>query len=312
MKIYQKLSDFKPNGRAVVTIGTFDGVHLGHQKILKRLKEKAIEVNGESVVLTFWPHPRLVVSPNEDKLKLLTTIDEKTEILDKIGIDHLLILPFTREFSELSAEKYIEDILLEAIGTQTLVIGYDHRFGKNREGGIDYLIKNANRYQIDIEEISRQEIEKITISSTKIRKSLESGDVKTANGLLNRNYSFEGPIVKGRQLGRTIGFPTANVAVQKNYKLIPSNGVYASKIHLRNEEFYGIMNIGNRPTVDGIGRTQEVHIFDFVDDIYGEIIKVEVLEFIREEKKFDSIQDLIKQIEIDCVACKTIISKYAK
>ncbi len=312
MKIYQKLSDFKPNGRAVVTIGTFDGVHLGHQKILNRLKEKAAEVNGESVVLTFWPHPRLVVSPNEDKLKLLTTIDEKTEILEKLGIDHLLILPFTREFSELSAEKYIEDILLEAIGTQTLVIGYDHRFGKNREGGIDYLIKNANRYQIDIEEISRQEIEKITISSTKIRKSLESGDIKVANGLLNRNYSFDGPVVKGRQLGRTIGFPTANVAVQKNYKLIPCNGVYASKIFLRNEEFYGIMNIGNRPTVDGIGRTQEVHIFDFVDDIYGEIIKVEVLDFIREEKKFDSIQDLVKQIEIDCTACKLIIEANAK
>jgi riboflavin kinase / FMN adenylyltransferase len=312
MKIYHKLSDFKPKGNAVVTIGTFDGVHLGHQKILKRLTEKAKEVGGESVVLTFWPHPRLVVSPNDDNLKLLTTIDEKTEILEKLDLDHLLILPFTREFSELSAEKYIEDILLEAIGTSTLVIGYDHRFGKNREGGIDYLIKNASRFKIEIEEISRQELEKITISSTKIRKSLENGEIRAANELLNRNYSFDGPVVKGRQLGRTIGFPTANVAVQKNYKLIPKNGVYASKIFLRNEVFFGIMNIGNRPTVDGIGRTQEVHIFDFQDDIYGEIIKVEVLDFIREEKKFDSIQELIKQIEADCITCKTILKAYAE
>jgi riboflavin kinase / FMN adenylyltransferase len=312
MKIYHKLSDFKPKGNAVVTIGTFDGVHLGHQKILKRLTEKAKEVNGESVVLTFWPHPRLVISPNDDNLKLLTTIDEKTEILEKLDLDHLLILPFTREFSELSAEKYIEDILLEAIGTSTLVIGYDHRFGKNREGGIDYLIKNASRYKIEIEEISRQELEKITISSTKIRKSLENGEICAVNELLNRNYSFDGPVVKGRQLGQTIGFPTANISVQKNYKLIPKNGVYATKIFLRNEVFYGIMNIGNRPTVDGIGRTQEVHIFDFQDDIYGEVIKVEVLDFIREETKFDSIQELIKQIELDCITAKTLIKAYAE
>jgi riboflavin kinase / FMN adenylyltransferase len=312
MKIYHKLSDFKPKGNAVVTIGTFDGVHLGHQKILKRLTEKAKEVGGESVVLTFWPHPRLVVSPNDDNLKLLTTIDEKTEILEKLDLDHLLILPFTREFSDLSAEKYIEDVLLEAIGTSTLVIGYDHRFGKNREGGIDYLIKNASRYKIEIEEISRQELEKITISSTKIRKSLEIGEIRAANELLNRNYSFDGPVVKGRQLGRTIGFPTANISVQKNYKLIPKNGVYSTKIFLRNEVFYGIMNIGNRPTVDGIGRTQEVHIFDFQDDIYGEVIKVEVLDFIREENKFDSIQELIKQIELDCITAKTLIKACAE
>ncbi|HLO43560.1 MAG TPA: bifunctional riboflavin kinase/FAD synthetase [Leadbetterella sp.] len=311
MKIYNKLSDFQAKGNAVVTTGTFDGVHVGHQKIIGRLIEKAKEINGESVLLTFWPHPRLIVSPNDDDLKLLTTIDEKTEFLEKLGIDHFVVLPFTREFSELSSEKYIEDILLDGLGTKAIVIGYDHRFGKNREGGLDYLKKHSERFKIEVEEISRQELENITISSTKIRNAILDGDVKTANELLGRNYQFSGPVVKGRQLGRTIGFPTANVQVQKNYKLIPKNGVYATNVFLRNQKYHGIMNIGNRPTVDGLGRTQEVHIFDFSDDIYGETIKVEILEFIREETKFENIGELVKQIELDCQAAKTIFSNNA-
>ncbi len=311
MKIYNKLSDFEPKGNAVVTTGTFDGIHLGHQKIIQRLIEKAKEINGESVLLTFWPHPRLIISPNDDNLKLLTTIDEKTEILEKLGIDHFVVLPFTREFSELGSEQYIEEILLEGLGTKAMVIGYDHRFGKNREGGIDYLIKHSARFKIEIEEISRQELENITISSTKIRNAILTGDVKTANELLGRDYQFSGPVVKGRQLGRTIGFPTANIQVQKKYKLIPKNGVYATHVFLRNKRYEGIMNIGNRPTVEGLGRTQEVHIFEFSDDIYGETIKVEILEFIREETKFENIGELIKQIEIDCQLAKTIFSQNA-
>ncbi len=307
MKIYNKLIDFQPIGNAVVTTGTFDGVHVGHVKIIKRLVEITKKTGGESVLLTFWPHPRVIVSPTNDDIKLLSTIDEKTEILAKLGIDHLVILPFTREFSELSSEQYIEDILTEGLGTKVLVIGYDHRFGKNREGGIDYLLKHSDRFKIQIEEISRQEIENITISSTKIRNAIINGKVQIANELLGRPYSFSGHVVKGRQLGRTIGFPTANVQVQKNYKLIPKNGVYASKITLRNLEYEGIMNIGNRPTVDGIGRTQEVHIFDFNDDIYGEILKVEIIEFIREEIKFDSIEKLIAQIKLDCEIAKKIL-----
>jgi riboflavin kinase/FMN adenylyltransferase len=306
MKIYNKLSDFEPKGNAVVTTGTFDGIHVGHQKIIQRLREKAKEINGETVLLTFWPHPRLIISPNDDNLKLLTTIDEKTEILEKLGIDHFVVLPFTREFSELSSEKYIEEILLQGLGTKAMVIGYDHRFGKNREGGIDYLRQHSERFKIEIEEISRQELENITISSTKIRNAILTGDVKTANELLGRNYQFSGPVVKGRQLGRTIGFPTANIQVQKKYKLIPKNGVYATQVFLRNKQYRGIMNIGNRPTVEGLGRTQEVHIFEFSDDIYGETIKVEILEFIREETKFDNIGDLIKQIELDCQSAKSI------
>ncbi len=307
MKIYNKLIDFQAIGNAVVTTGTFDGVHVGHVKIIKRLVEITKKIGGESVLLTFWPHPRVIVSPSNDDIKLLSTIDEKSEILAKLGIDHLVILPFTREFSELSSEQYIEDILTEGLGTKVLVIGYDHRFGRNREGGIDYLLKHSDRFKIKIEEISRQEIENITISSTKIRNAIINGKVQIANELLGRPYSFSGHVVKGRQLGRTIGFPTANVQVQKNYKLIPKNGVYACKIILRNQEYNGIMNIGNRPTVDGVGRTQEVHIFDFNDDIYGEILKVEIIEFIREEIKFDSIEKLITQIKLDCEIAKKLL-----
>jgi riboflavin kinase / FMN adenylyltransferase len=307
MKIYHKLSDFQPNGNAIVTTGTFDGIHIGHQKIINRLKEKASEMGGETVLLTFWPHPRLIISPNDDNLKLLTTIDEKTELLEKLGINHFVVLPFTREFSELSSDQYINEILLKGLGTKAMVIGYDHRFGRNREGGIDYLTKNSDRFKIEIEEISRQEVENITISSTKIRNAILDGKIKEANDLLGRPYSFSGPVVKGRQLGRTIGFPTANIQVQKQYKLIPKNGVYACNVYLRNTKYQGIMNIGNRPTVDGIGRTQEVHIFDFSDDIYGENVKVEMLDFIREETKFDNIQDLINQIKIDCEAARKLL-----
>lgn len=308
MKIYYKLSDFQHNGNSIVTTGTFDGVHLGHQLIIKKLIEKARELGGETVLLTFWPHPRLIISPHDNNLKLLTTIDEKIEFLGSLGIDHVVVLPFTREFSELSSDKYIDEILVKGLGTKAMVIGYDHRFGKNREGGIDYLKKHSDRYKIEVTEISRQEIENITISSTKIRRAVLEGKIKAANELLGRPYSFSGHIIKGRQLGRTIGFPTANVALQKNYKLVPKNGVYITKVQLRNKTYGGIMNIGNRPTVDGTGTSMEVHIFDFSDDIYGENLKVEILEFIRDEKKFENIKDLIRQIELDCEIARKFLN----
>jgi riboflavin kinase / FMN adenylyltransferase len=308
MKIYHKLSDFVPKGNTVVTTGTFDGVHLGHQIIINKVIEKAKRLGGESVLITFWPHPRLIVSPNNDDLKLLSTIDEKTDLLALSQLDHLIVLPFTREFSELSSERYIEDILIRGLGTKVLVIGYDHRFGKNREGGIDYLLKNSSRFKIEIEEISRQEVENVTISSTKIRSAITKGEIETANDLLGRKYTIEGSVVKGRQLGRTIGFPTANINVQKNYKLIPRNGVYAVRVFLRNTWYAGIINIGNRPTVEGIGNTKEVHIFDFEDDIYGETLKVEFVKYIREEVKFDSIEKLVEQIKTDCKLAKKIIA----
>lgn len=296
MKVYYNLADFTPLNNAIVTSGTFDGVHLGHQKILQILRETTAQSGGESVVLTFWPHPRMVVSQDSQGLKLLSTVDEKIELLEKQGVNHLLIVPFTREFSELSSEEYVQKILIDTIGTKKLVIGYDHRFGRNREGSFQYLEDNSDRFGIEIEEISRQEIDNLVISSTKIRESLSEGHIKEANDLLGRNYNFSGIVVKGRQLGRTIGFPTANVQVSEPYKLIPANGVYAVRTLVRGTWLNGIMNIGNRPTVDGIGRTQEVHILDFTADIYGENISVELLDYIRPEQKFSGIEELKTQI----------------
>lgn len=296
MKVYYNLSDFKPLKNAIVTSGTFDGVHLGHQKILHILNKTTETSGGESVVLTFWPHPRMVVSQDSQGLKLLSTVDEKIELLEEQGVNHLLIVPFTREFSELSSEEYVQKILIEIIGTRKLVIGYDHHFGRNREGNFQYLENNSHKFGIEIQEISRQEIDNLVISSTKIRQSLLNGEIKAASDLLGRHYSFSGIVAKGRQLGRTIGFPTANVQVSETYKLIPANGVYAVRTKVRGKWLNGIMNIGNRPTVDGIGRTQEVHILDFSDDIYGENITVELIEYIRPEQKFNGIEELKTQI----------------
>ena len=306
MKVYRSLNEFQTLKNAVVTSGTFDGVHIGHQKIISMLMKTATEKAGETVLITFWPHPRLIVSPVNQDIRLLTTLDEKIELLEQLGIDHLLVLPFTRELSELSSEKYVEDILISAIGTKTLVLGYDHRFGKNREGGFDYLKENSERFGLDLVEIPRQEIDQMTISSTKIREALKNGDVTTAKDLLGRNYCFEGLVKKGRQLGRSIGFPTANVHVSKKYKLIPAKGVYAVRVKLRGNWLHGVMNIGERPTVEGTGITQEVHILDFDDDIYGETLKVELRQFLREERKFDSLNDLINQINKDCEAVREL------
>ncbi len=299
MKIYYNLDDFETLSNAIVTSGTFDGVHLGHQKILQILRETSKKSNGESVVITFWPHPRMVVSQDSQALKLLSTIDEKIQLLENQGVEHLLVIPFTREFSELSSEEFVKKILIERIGTKKMVIGYDHRFGRNREGSFEYLKENTSKFKIEIEEIPRQEIDHLTISSTKIRQSLIEGNIQSANELLGRNYSFSGVIVKGRQLGRTIGFPTANVMVSELYKLIPANGVYAVKTFVRGHWYFGMMNIGNRPTVDGIGRTQEVNIFDFDDDIYGENMTVEIVEYIRQEQKFNGLDELKTQILVD-------------
>jgi riboflavin kinase/FMN adenylyltransferase len=304
VKVYYNLADFKPLSNAIVTSGTFDGVHLGHQKILQIIRETAKKSGGESVVLTFWPHPRMVVSQDSQALKLLSTIDEKIELLAAQGVEHLLVIPFTREFSELSSEEYVQRVLIEGIGTKKMVIGYDHRFGRNREGSFDYLKANVAKFNISIEEIPRQEIDHLTISSTKIRQSLLEGNIHSANELLGRNYSFSGIVVKGRQLGRTIGFPTANVLVSETYKLIPANGVYAVKTFVRGHWYNGMMNIGNRPTVDGIGRTQEVNIFDFDDEIYGETLLVELVDFIRNEQKFNGIEALKAQILKDKITAK--------
>lgn len=308
MNVYYGIQEFKKLDNAVVTSGTFDGVHLGHQKILNRLNQLADLTNGQSVVITFYPHPRSVISPDNQIVRILSTLNEKIELLENSGVNHLLIIPFTREFSELSSEEFIQKILIQTIGAKTLVIGYDHRFGKNREGSFDFLKANKEKYGFDIEEISRQDIENVGVSSSKIRKALQEGDVPTADHFLGRNYSVSGLIVKGKQLGRTIGFPTANIQVREIAKLIPSDGVYAVKVYYNNEVFGGMLNIGNRPTVDGTYQTIEVNIFDFDQEIYGENLKVEFLQKIRDEQKFNGLDALKAQIAKDKITCKALLN----
>ena len=299
MKIYHSLESFRKLSYAVVTSGTFDGVHLGHQKILHRLKEISKINGGESVVLTFWPHPRMIVSEDSQGLQLLSTLDEKIQLLDDLGIDHLLIVPFTRSFSELSSEEYIQQILVDQLGTKKLIIGYDHRFGRNREGSFEFLKRNAPRYGFEVEEIPREDIQEMAISSTRIRHCLSEGHILEANNLLGRPYPISGTIVKGRQLGRTIGFPTANIEVNSFHKLIPSNGVYIINAIYKNDSFKGLVNIGTRPTVDGVLRTIEAHLFDFDKDIYGEKLQIELIKYLRPEQKFDGLEALTRQILTD-------------
>lgn len=299
MNIYHSLDSFQKLEYGVVTSGTFDGVHLGHKKILSRLREISEQSGGETVVLTFWPHPRMVVSEDSQGLQLLSTIDEKIELFSQLGIHHLLIVPFTRAFSELSCHEYIKEILVEKIGTKKLVIGYDHRFGRNREGSFEFLQQNCASYGFEVEEIPRQDIEDMAVSSSRIRKALITGHVSEANGLLGRPYTLSGTVVKGKQLGRTIGFPTANVHLHESYKLIPMNGVYVIHVTYNGEKFKGMLNIGVRPTVDGTMRTIEANLFDFDKEIYGEDLKLELLHYLRPEQKFESLDMLVRQINID-------------
>jgi riboflavin kinase/FMN adenylyltransferase len=299
MKVYYHPDDFSRLPFAVVTSGTFDGVHLGHQKILNRLKEIAREHQGETVVVTFWPHPRLVLHPEDTSLKLLNTFEEKAELLKQAGIDHLVRIPFTREFSHLSSEEFIIRILVQTIGTRKLVIGHDHRFGHNREGSFEELKKNAPRYGFEVEEIPPQDVHHITISSTKIRKALEQGDVETANLLLGRPYSLRGQVVKGDRLGRLIGFPTANINIDTHYKLIPADGVYAVTAQHAGKTFRGMMYIGLRPTVGGMHKTLEVNLFDFEQEIYGDELIVHFHARLRADNRFSDLDELRQQLILD-------------
>jgi riboflavin kinase / FMN adenylyltransferase len=305
MKIYQGVDEFHKLPYAVVTSGTFDGVHVGHQKILKRLKEIARHNQGETVLLTFWPHPRFVLNPEDDSLKLLTTFEEKTALLTAIGIDHLVSIPFTKSFSQMSSEEFIKQVLVEKIGTRKLVIGYDHRFGKNREGSFEHLKVNAATYGFEVEEISRKDIDHVTVSSTKIRKALEEGDMDTASDFLGRYYSLSGIVIPGDQRGRIIDFPTANLVVNEKYKLIPADGIYAVKVKFQEEYYKGMMNIGYRPTFGGLDKTIEVHILNFNKNIYNQYLTVEFVKMVRKEIKFKNSKDLQDQLFKD----KELINK---
>lgn len=298
MKTIFNIDDFQAQGKTILTIGTFDGVHLGHRKILEKVVARAKEENLESVVLTFFPHPRMVLQ-EKSEIKLLNTIDEKIKLFEKIGIDYLIIHPFDYKFSRLTAEEFVKTILVDTFNIRKIIIGYDHRFGRNRTADIDDLIVFGNEYEFDVEQISAEEINAIAISSTKIRTAISEGNVQLANQYLGYPYSFSGTVVKGKQLGRTIGFPTANIQIDEEYKLIPKNAVYIVKSVIDDKTVYGMMNIGTRPTVDGENQTIEVHFLHFNKDIYDATLEIVLLDYIRDEMKFNSLDDLKAQINKD-------------
>ena len=304
--VYFGLDNFKTLENAVVTSGTFDGVHDGHKVIFNTLKKIAKSINGQTVVLTFWPHPRLVLTTQD--IQLLSTLEEKIQLLKKENIEHIVILPFTKSFSQKTSKDFIEEILINKIGTRKLVIGYDHKFGKNQEGSFNYLSQHSELFPFDVEEIPRQDLENIGISSSLIRKNLVNGDVKQTAKLLGRPYSINGKIVMGEQVGRKIGFPTANIQVDDKVKLIPPDGVYAVEVFLNDNKHPGMLNIGVRPTLNGSTKSIEVNIFDFNKDIYGENLSLNFFELIRKEKKFASLKELQEQLVRDKIEVEKILS----
>jgi riboflavin kinase/FMN adenylyltransferase len=315
MKIYRSLDDFKALENAVVTIGTFDGVHIGHQKILTHLKECAKKINGETVLLTFYPHPRLIINPDDDSLRLINDIEEKVSRLSELDIDHLIITPFSRDFSNQTPEEYISNVLVGKLGTKKIVIGYDHHFGKDRSGSLKDLQQYADIFDYSVEQIPEQDINDVAVSSTRIRLALITGDINTANLYLGYPFELTGTVIRGDQIGRTIGFPTANLQVHEQHKLIPAYGIYAVEVHIFDHlqnittgEYIeiqpmtiakGMGYIGTRPTVDGMNRSIEISLFDFNEDIYGKTLRVKFLHFIRHDERFDSLQEMKDQIQED-------------
>lgn len=299
MRVHQSVENYDHKEQlSVLTIGTFDGVHIGHQKIIERLNQIKSENFERSMILTFYPHPRMVLDQSND-IKMLTTMEEKIHLLEKFGLDDLIIEPFTKEFSRLSALDFVRNILVNQLNIKKLVIGYDHHFGKNREGNFEQLSEYGELYDFKVEEISAQEIESVSVSSTKIRKAIEAGDMERANKYLGYNYLLTGEIVRGQGIGRKINFPTVNLHIKEDYKLIPNKGVYIVRANFNNKSIFGIMNIGFRPTVGGKGQTIEIHLLDFKENLYGSNMQIEVLMRLRDEKKFESIEELSAQITQD-------------
>ncbi|MBT8286231.1 MAG: bifunctional riboflavin kinase/FAD synthetase [Flavobacteriaceae bacterium] len=307
MVTVQSISKYDKNQASVITIGTFDGVHIGHKLILERLINDARLHNRVAAVLTFFPHPRMVLQKDSD-LKLLNTIEEKKKILEELGIDYLIIQPFTKTFSRLSATSFVRDMLVNALHAKKIIIGYDHRFGRNRNANINDLIAFGNALDFEVEEIPAQEIEAVAVSSTKIRNALLEGDVATANAYLGYSYMLSGKIIKGKGLGRQLGYPTANLRIKETYKLIPKNGAYVIESHLKGRKVYGMMNIGYNPTVDGENQSIEIHFLDFEEDLYNQYLQVNILEWIREEQKFNTLDELKEQLHKDQITTRRIIS----
>lgn len=301
MKVYKSPDEFPKPGNAVVTIGTFDGVHTGHQKIIERLKQLAGEISGETLILTFFPHPRLVLYPDDRELKMINTLDEQIALLEKQGIDHLIISPFTKDLARLSAEDFVKDILVNKIGVRKLVIGYNHQFGRNREGNFDLLMKLGLRYHFSVEKIPEHDVRNISVSSTRIREALKTGDIRMANDLLGHPFTLSGIVIKGQTLGKELEMPTANLWIRETYKLIPLEGIYAVKITYKGDALKGVLYIGNRPTLNQHTTTHhiEVNIFNFAQDLYDEHLTVSFMHRIRNDRKFNSLQELKAQMQRD-------------
>ena len=307
MKRFNNINEFNCKKSTIITIGTFDGVHLGHQKILKKLNVEA-ENNGlESCVLTFFPHPRTVLNP-DSSLKLINTIEERISLFKKSKIDNLIIHPFTKEFSELDSEDYVKNILVDQLKAKIVLIGYDHKFGKNRTADINNLKEYGIKYNFEVIEIKAEEINDIAISSTKIRNSIEEGDIQLTNSYLGYEFSFFGKVVKGNSIGKTLGFPTANIKIGTDLKLIPKNGVYLISTIINQKIIFGMMNIGIKPTTNENTKSIEVNLFDFNQDLYDTNITIYIKQFLREEIKFDSLNELKLQIEKDKITCNSIIN----
>lgn len=306
LKIIHNFSNFSSTEKTFVTIGTFDGVHYGHQKILQKLILEAKKEHKKSVLLTFFPHPRMVLQ-KDSKIELINTIEEKASLLEKTGLDYLIIHPFSKDFSRTTALEFVRDVLVNQLNIAKLIIGYDHHFGKNREGNIEQLTEYSSLYDFKVEEIPAQDIDDVSVSSTKIRKALHSGNLKTANNYLGYPFMLNGKVVNGKKLGGKIGYPTANIHIEEDYKLIPKTGVYVIQATIDNNRVFGMMNIGVRPTISGNYQTIEVHFFDFSKDLYHQNLQIELLYFLRDEQKFDSIDLLVKQLKKDALEAKEFI-----
>jgi riboflavin kinase/FMN adenylyltransferase len=307
MKRFNNINEFNCKKSTIITIGTFDGVHLGHQKILKKLNVEAENNRLESSVLTFFPHPRTVLNP-DSSLKLINTIEERISLFKKSKIDNLIVHPFTKNFSELDSEDYVKNILVDQLRAKIVLIGYDHKFGKNRTADINNLKEYGIKYNFKVIEIKAKEINDIAISSTKIRNSIKDGDIQLTNSYLGYEFSFFGKVVRGNSIGKTLGFPTANIEIESDLKLIPKNGVYLISTIINKKIIFGMMNIGIKPTTNENTKSIEVNLFDFNQDLYDKNITVYIKQFLREEIKFDSLNELKLQIEKDKITCNSIIN----
>ena len=308
MKVINTITNYAELKNCALTIGTFDGVHIGHQQIIKRLVKQAKKKNLLSVVLTFFPHPRMILQKESD-IRLIDTLNEKQKLLEDLGIDLLVVHPFSKIFSRQLADEFIRNILVNTFHIAHLIIGYDHRFGRNREATIDDLINAGETYGFSVEKIEAQEIASVNVSSTKIRLAIEAGDIQKANNYLNRPFKITGKIIKGAEIGRTIGFPTANLHITEEYKLLPADGVYFVRAKHKGKTIFGMMNIGFRPTVNGKKRSYEVHFFNFNENLYKQFISVELLDQIRQEKAFLTLDELKQQLTLDKAHCQRLIPR---